>query len=145
MFDFLKTFGQGLLYLVLSPFILLMVVLYTIYSFFVFFFIIVIVIIAISIIILVLACILALVSSLLTLWLADEEIVLVSIIISAVLIMLRKRERECEEKYDKRGNHWQKMDVRSANDLIKLWEDRHALRIINVRERASVSGNVECL
>ena len=38
MFDFLKTFGQGLLYLVLSPFILLMVVLYTIYSFFVFFF-----------------------------------------------------------------------------------------------------------
>ena len=38
MFDFLKTFGQGLLYLVLSPFILLMVVFYTIYSFFVFFF-----------------------------------------------------------------------------------------------------------
>lgn len=38
MFDFIKTCGQGLLYLILSPFLLLLVVGYSIYSFFVFFF-----------------------------------------------------------------------------------------------------------
>lgn len=38
MIDFLKTMGQGILYTILSPFILLGVVLYAVYSFFVFFF-----------------------------------------------------------------------------------------------------------
>lgn len=38
MFDFLKTVGQGALYLVLSPFILLGVALYSIYAIFLFFF-----------------------------------------------------------------------------------------------------------
>lgn len=38
MFDFLKTCGQGLLYLILSPFLLILVVVYAIYALFVFFF-----------------------------------------------------------------------------------------------------------
>lgn len=38
MIDFLKTMGQGILYTILSPFILLGVVLYAVYSLFVFFF-----------------------------------------------------------------------------------------------------------
>lgn len=38
MFDFLKTFGQGLLYLILLPFIIVLVCGYTIYAFFVFIF-----------------------------------------------------------------------------------------------------------
>lgn len=36
MFDFLKTFGQGLLYLVLSPFLLIIAAVYTIYCVFLF-------------------------------------------------------------------------------------------------------------
>jgi hypothetical protein len=36
MFDFLKTFGQGLLYIILSPFILILVAVYTIYCVFLF-------------------------------------------------------------------------------------------------------------
>lgn len=38
MFDFLKTCGQGLLYLILSPLILVGLLVYGVYSFFVFFF-----------------------------------------------------------------------------------------------------------
>lgn len=38
MFDFLKTCGQGLLYLILSPLILAGLLVYGVYSFFVFFF-----------------------------------------------------------------------------------------------------------
>lgn len=38
MFYFIKTCGQWLLYLILSPFLLLLVIGYSIYSFFVFFF-----------------------------------------------------------------------------------------------------------
>lgn len=38
MFDFLKTFGQGLLYLILSPFILILVAINAIYSVIVFLF-----------------------------------------------------------------------------------------------------------
>ncbi len=38
MFDFLKTCGQGLLYLILSPLLLIIVVGYAVYSLFVFFF-----------------------------------------------------------------------------------------------------------
>jgi hypothetical protein len=37
MFDFLKTMGQGLLYLILSPFIILLVLIYAIYALIVFF------------------------------------------------------------------------------------------------------------
>ena len=38
MIDFLKTMGQGILYTILSPFILLGVILYAVYSLFLFFF-----------------------------------------------------------------------------------------------------------
>lgn len=38
MIDFLKTMGQGILYTILLPFILLGVILYAVYSFFLFFF-----------------------------------------------------------------------------------------------------------
>lgn len=38
MIDFLKTMGQGILYTILSPFILLGVILFAVYSLFVFFF-----------------------------------------------------------------------------------------------------------
>lgn len=38
MFDFLKTVGQGALYLIFSPFILLGVALYSVYAIFLFFF-----------------------------------------------------------------------------------------------------------
>lgn len=39
MFDFLKTFGQGLLYLILSPLLIAFAIIYMVYAFFVFIFI----------------------------------------------------------------------------------------------------------
>lgn len=39
MFDFLKTFGQGFLYLILSPFLIAFSLIYMVYAFFVFLFI----------------------------------------------------------------------------------------------------------